>query len=130
MTLAGPSERALRIVEAMANGQTDVLDSLIHPDMVLSSFLVPDRVLRGRDEVLRTVRERVGPMYDLHVRTVEDLSPTAAVGSGSVRYTSQAGVITTQQLHWLWTFDEAGLMTSSTTFSSLDAALSRFEELA
>jgi hypothetical protein len=128
MTHPGPSERALRVTDAFSRGDIDLVLSLIHPDMVLSSYLVPERTIRGRDEVVQTIRERVGPMYEMHLDTTEDLSSTVALGSGSVRYSSD-GVVTTRSLYWLWTFDEAGLLTSSTTCSSLNEAMALFEEL-
>jgi hypothetical protein len=123
---ASPADLAYKINRLFAEANWDELRSVLHEDVEVRSFLSPGRTLRGVDAVLTSSGEARGTLYNVKLDTIRELSPTVAVGTGSVRYEHPDGGVATTQTAWMWRFEDGKLL-RSLAFGSLDDALQAAE---
>jgi hypothetical protein len=126
MPPASPSDLAFKINRLFAEANWEELRSVLHEDVEVRSFVSPGRTLRGVDAVLASSEEARGTLYNVKLDTIRELSPTVAVGTGSVRYEHPDGGIATTHTAWVWRFEDERLLRSF-TFGTLDDALKAAE---
>jgi ketosteroid isomerase-like protein len=123
---ASPSDLAFKINRLFEEANWEELRSVLHEDVEVRSFVSPGRTLHGIDAVLASTGEARGTLYNVKLDTIRELSPTVAVGTGSVRYEHPDGGIATTHTAWVWRFEDGKLLRSF-TFGTLDDALKAAE---
>jgi len=126
VTPASPTELAYRINRLFEEADWEELRSVLHEDVEVRSFLSPGRTLHGIDDVVSSSEGARGTLYNVAFDTIRELSPSVAVGTGSVRYEHPDGGIATTHAAWVWRFEDGKLL-HSFAFRSLDDALQAAE---
>jgi hypothetical protein len=103
------------------------LHDLIHPEAALEMAMARGESVRGRDDVLATLREAWERVHSLRIGQLHALSVDAVIVEGRSRYPLEGGGFADTGLVWLCEFRN-GMLWRQRLFSSVQDARTAWSE--
>jgi ketosteroid isomerase-like protein len=117
------SERlARRCFSLLARGEAEQIAELMHPEVeIVTTFLRPGEVLRGRDAVLGFVERARGHFYEPHTDVFRPVDEDRIVVEGRIRWLDDDRILRDNPVIWAMEFRDGLLFRSAPAQSVLEA---------
>jgi hypothetical protein len=107
-----PTELAVRFFELLDRKDVPALEAFLHPSVSFAPTMYPNRIYRGRTDVMQAFYRDVlsSSSYGVEGSTFTDLDDRIATVEGRIRFDDGSGAVHDREAFWVLVFEDDTLL--------------------